>query len=151
MFARISKLGMLLAFTTLTVAACDDDATGITPPTVQDVAGEYAAGEDMGSFSSTVDAETTDLLGAGATLTLVLEADGTTSGSIFVPGWGEDEADLEADLDGAWVLTDFVVTLDIVADSFLDGLTLTWTDGMLAATGTLEGEDTTFDLQLEGS
>lgn len=150
MSARITKLGMLLALTTLTVAACDDDPVGVTPPTMDDVAGEYVAEEGAGVFTVVLEEDTTDLLEAGAILTLVLDADGTTSGSIFVPGWGDDEGDLEADLDGIWELAESTVTLEIDAGTFLDGLSLIWTNSGLSASGTLDDDATEFELALIG-
>jgi hypothetical protein len=146
MLARTRKLGLVLTLTTLAAVACDDDPVGVTPPTEEEVAGTYAASDALGVFTTEVDEETTDHLAEGATITVVLAADGTASGSIFVPDW--DEGDLEADLDGTWTLDGFTVTLEIDAGTFLDELELTWAEGGLSASGTLEG-DVTFELELE--
>jgi len=147
MFARRQRILFALSLTALVAAACGDDATGVTPPTVAEVSGGYTAEATTGLFVSALDGEETDLLAAGASVMLVLAGDGTTSGALFIPAAGENEA-VEADLDGSWTLSGFRVTLAIEGGTFLDGLELTWMDGTLDGAGTFEG-DTTFEIELE--
>lgn len=110
--------------------------------------GEYVATEGTGVFTSETDDETTDLLEEGATINLVLEDGGAMSGTLLVPGWGEDGADLEAELDGTWELASFTVTVEVDAGTFLDGLELEWSEGLLSGSGTLDDE-TTFEIEVE--
>lgn len=147
MLVRTPRALVALAFAAFAAGACDDDPSGVTLPTVEDVAGTYVAEGETGLFVSVVDDEETDLLEAGATLSLVLAADGNTSGTLTMPGVGEEPGD-EFDLEGSWTLSGFRVTLEIDAGSFLDDLELIWTDGRLDASGELD-EETDFELELE--
>jgi len=96
----------------LTVAACDkNDVVG---PSRQDVAGTYVATQLL----TTTGGVKTDQLAAGASITLVLNADGRTTGRLFVPASTTPQVDLP--LDGTW---DFSGPTDIdltsTADTFL--------------------------------
>jgi hypothetical protein len=55
----------------------------------------------------------------GATLTLTLNADGTTEGRLLGPGLGDGGEDLDVDLAGTWTLADATVTFDQQGESFL--------------------------------
>ena len=78
----------------LSIAACGDN--GPTFPTQQAVAGTYIAT----TFLSTVAGATTNQLAGGASITLTLGADGTTSGRIFVPA--STTPQLDQPLTGTW-------------------------------------------------
>lgn len=81
-------------------SACDD------PLTVNEISGSYEAS----TFTLTQDGSTDDLLAQGGTLTL--NADGTTSGRLFVPDGNEDGSDFDADLAGTWTLNGSRVSFD---------------------------------------
>jgi hypothetical protein len=95
-----------------TLAGCGDDGF---EPTVDSVAGTYHAT----TFTFDGGSGTTDLLAAGASVTVTLAPDGTTSGRMFVPGVGEGGSDLDADLAGTWSLSGTTVTFDQAADTFI--------------------------------
>jgi hypothetical protein len=84
------------------LAACGDDDDGGFNPTVDDVAGSYSATE----FTL----NDIDLLALEATVTATLDADGTTSGQLLVPGGGVGGGDLDEDLEGTWSLSGTTVT-----------------------------------------
>jgi hypothetical protein len=94
------------------VLACSDSFT----PTVDNVAGTYS----LQTFRTITDTNgTKDWVAAGATFSLVLAANGTTTGQLFIPGGDEDGGDFSADMTGTWTLTDRTVEFDQGADSFV--------------------------------
>jgi hypothetical protein len=134
---RLLALAMPLA-----LAGCDD---GVSPPVlrVDEVAGSYIATRPPGgtlslgalTFTIVQNGVERDLLAEGSEIDLLLGADGTTTGHVFVAG-AEEEGDLEADLTGTWSLDGTVVTLDHEADTFLRDMPLT------VRGDRLEGEET---------
>jgi hypothetical protein len=119
---------------TIALTACGDDFS----PTVENVAGSYSAS----TFTYRTDAGTTDLLAAGAVVSIDLAEDGTTTGEIFVEDGGEGGGDLEADLAGTWTLEGSTVTFDQAADTFIRDLEFT------ADEDVLDGEDTFDDVTI---
>lgn len=113
----------------LLLAGCGDSPT---EPSPADVVGSYAA------TTLTVDDgdSTIDALAEGASLTITLGSDGTTTGTFVVPASlsesGEEE---QADLEGTWTLDGSSVRFDQQADTFLRDIALQVTDGAL------EGEE----------
>jgi hypothetical protein len=109
------------------LTACSDSPTEPAPLTVQAVAGVYGASGTFGAYTlTTVDnGDVTDRLDAGASISLRLNADGTTEGELFVPGGNEDGSDFEANLAGTWHLAGNIVTLEHDADTFLRDMPLT--------------------------
>lgn len=83
-------------------------------PTADTVAGSYTAT----TFTITSTTPPTDALGAGATLTLTLAPNGTTSGRLFVPG-ANDGGDIDEDLTGTWILSGRSVTFNQGANTFI--------------------------------
>src|SRR6185436_10803439 len=63
---------------------------------VLDLVGLYNATQ----FSVVDGGTTTDWLQAGATVQLILDANQTSAGTLFIPGGNEDGSDLTADLSG---------------------------------------------------
>lgn len=126
------------AFVTLLLAACADSPSDPGVLTVKAVAGVYGASGEFGAFTLTSlsSGEVTDWLDAGASISLRLNADGTTEGELFLPGASENGNDLEADLTGTWQLAGNVVTLDNDADTFLRDMPL------MVVVSMLEGEHT---------
>ena len=86
--------------TTLALAAilssCGDDDNDVFSPTIDNVAGSYSAA----TLTVTSPSGTVDFLALGAEVDVILAANGTTTGHLFVPGGGEDGEDFEADLTG---------------------------------------------------
>ena len=98
----------------LACAAAGAGAGAATGPSASDVAGAYF----VKTFSTTTDGVTTDQLAAGATLTLTLRPDGTTTGHLFIPVH-DRLPDLEADMAGTWTLTGDTVRFEQNADTFV--------------------------------
>ena len=107
------------------LAACGDDNDGGFSPTVDDVAGSYSA--------TAFTLGTVDLLALGATVTATLDADGSTSGQLFVPG-GAPNGDLDESLEGTWSLSGTTVTFNPSASTVLTDV------DFAAAPNTLTGE-----------
>ena len=97
----------------LPVAAGCSDA--VSP---ESLAGTYAATEF--TLSGEVSG---DVLAAGGSLSITLNADGTTSGSVFVPAALNDGQDFNASLVGTFTLTDGSVTFTQDADTFVRDIT----------------------------
>jgi hypothetical protein len=115
------------------LAACGDDDS--FSPTVETVAGSYTAT----TFTLSSAVGTINLLGAGATVTVVLEADGSTTGRLFLPGGDEDGSDLDQSLEGTWTLTGDTVTFDQTGDTFLPEVQFTATANRLTGEGSVSG------------
>jgi hypothetical protein len=115
------------------LAACGDDDS--FSPTVETVAGSYTAT----TFTLSSAVGTINLLGAGATVTIVLETDGSTTGRLFVPGGDDDGSDLDQSLEGTWTLTGDTVTFDQTADTFLPEVQFTATANRLTGEGSVSG------------
>jgi hypothetical protein len=92
-----------LAAAALTACGDNNDAFSPTPATVQ---GTYNASR----FTVTTPQQTFNLLPLGATVHVVLNADGTTTGHLSVPDLGVGIGAIEADLAGTWSLSGTTVT-----------------------------------------
>jgi hypothetical protein len=86
-----------------------------TAPSVEEVAGNYAAT----TLTTREGGVTTDQLALGSSLTLVLAADGSTIGDLYVPNGAEDGGNFDAVLTGTWVLHGDTVEFDHAADTFV--------------------------------
>lgn len=84
-------------------------------PTVQNVAGSYQAS----SLTGTQSGITVNLLSLGATVAIVLNEDGTTTGRVFAPGLDVGGQDLDVDLAGTWTLQGETVTFEQTGDTFI--------------------------------
>jgi hypothetical protein len=82
---------------------------------------------------------TADLLLLGASLTVVLNQDGTTSGRLVAPGMGENGADVDEDLAGTWTLQGSTVRFDQPGDTFVRDVPFTAEPNRLRAEGTFDG------------
>jgi hypothetical protein len=99
---RSRRLGVLTI--ALFLASCgDDDGAG---PTVESVSGSYAAS----SFTVTSSSGLVDLLASGASVHVILNSDGASTGRLLLPGAGLD-GDHDEDLAGIWALTGDKVTI----------------------------------------
>lgn len=124
---------MIAAGLTLSLAACGDDGFS---PTVENVSGSYTAQ----TFTGTSVAGTVDLLALGAEVSVTLNEDGSTTGTLFVPGGGEGGEDLEADLAGTWTLSGSTVTFNQDADTFIRDVEFTAEEDRLTAEGEFSGQ-----------
>ena len=117
----------------LALLGCGDE----TPfsPTLETVAGSYQAT----SLTATENGITADLLLVGASLTVVLNENGTTTGRLVAPGLGENGADVDEDLAGTWTLAGSTVTFDQAGDTFIRDVPFTAERDRLSAEGTFDG------------
>jgi hypothetical protein len=99
--------------------ACD--STEPDDITMADVTRSFAAA----TFETVEGGVTTDHLARGASLTITLNPDGTTSGRMFVPGGAEDGGNLDLSLAGTFLFDDATdeITFDHAADTFLRDVT----------------------------
>lgn len=118
-----------------------------TAPTVQEVARTYAAAgtnpaDRRGSLTTTdvATGQTVDWLAQGATITLTLRIDGTTTGHIFVPIPASMDGPLDADLTGTWTLDGSTVQLSHPADTFLRDMPLQVNGSSLVGDATFAGQ-----------
>lgn len=86
-----------------------------------DIAGTYEAV----AINVTQNGVQTNLIDEGATVTVTLNENGITSGSLFLPGGNEDGTDLTADLAGTWEYDGAMVRLSHTADTFLRDIDFT--------------------------
>lgn len=100
----------LVCAVSLSVAACGNDDTPVSPLTI---AGTYTATQ----LTTTTGGVTTNQLAAGASVTLVLSPDGSTVGRLFVPA--STSPALDVSLNGTWSLSNRDVDLTSSADTFL--------------------------------
>lgn len=115
-YSRVALLGLLAVFAGL--AACTDEGDNLlVGPDETDVAGAYEAE----TLEFTEDGTTVDVLAAGGELTLVLDADGTATGDLFVPGGNEDGSDIDRQATGTWNFDDVEdqVTLHFESDEIM--------------------------------
>jgi hypothetical protein len=108
----VKRISSLLAVVTIvTIVACSD----AFKPTTESVVGDYS----LQTLTTTDTSGTTDWVASGATLTLTIAANGTTTGNLFIPGAAEGGGDFIADMAGTWSLSGAVITFDQTADTFV--------------------------------
>ena len=118
----------------LALAACGDDDESLGP-TTDDVAGSYTAT----TFTLTSGSAEVDLLGLGASVTATLDAGGTTTGRLFVPGVGEGGGDLDEDLAGTWSLNGTTVTFSQANSTLINDVDFAVGPNTLTGEGTFQG------------
>ncbi len=116
----------------LLTLACGGDDDPPFSPTVETVAGSYQAS----SLTGTQSGLTVSLLSLGASVEMVLNEDGTTTGRVFAPGLDEGGQDLDLDLAGTWTLQGETVTFRHTGDTFIRDVPFT------VGRNRLEGEGT---------
>jgi hypothetical protein len=119
----------------LALAACSDDDDDGFSPTVDDVAGSYTAS----AFTLTSGNGEFDLLALGATVTATLDADGTTSGRLQVPGGVGGAPAVDEDLAGTWSLSGTTVTFSPSASSLLSDVDFAVGPNTLTGEGVYQG------------
>jgi hypothetical protein len=128
------RRGVVLCLT-LALAACSDDDDDGFSPTVDDVAGSYTAS----AFTLTSGNGEFDLLALGATVTATLDADGTTSGRLQVPGGVGGAPAIDEDLAGTWSLSGTTVTFSPSASSLLSDVDFAVGPNTLTGEGVYQG------------
>jgi hypothetical protein len=118
----------------LALAACGDDDDGFSP-TVDDVAGSYTAS----AFTLTSGNGEFDLLAFGATVTATLDADGTTTGRLQVPGGVGGAPAVDEDLAGTWSLSGTTVRFSPSASTLLSDVDFAAGPNTLTGEGTYQG------------
>lgn len=85
-------------------SACSSSVAPVTvdPPTGPVSREELIGSYDATVFSITTGGETTDLLAAGGSMTLTLEASGQYTGQVSAPGLGPNGTDVSEAPSGAW-------------------------------------------------
>lgn len=105
----------------LAAISCSDNNGGILDPepiTAADLVGSYTATE----FTLSSGGDETDVLDAGGVLTLSLNANGTTTGRLFIPeSVAGEEGALDADLTGTFTFDEqeATITFEHASDTFL--------------------------------
>ena len=107
------------------LAGCNDPEE----PDPHPAAGSYTAA----TFVNKSDVEDVDLLALGATLDIDLRANGTTSGTLFVPDGGDGGNDFEASMAGTWTIDGDQVEFDQDADTFVRNMVWTYDGFQLTA------------------
>lgn len=84
-------------------------------PDRESVAGVYLAT----TFTTVTNAVSTDRLAAGASLSITLNSDWSTTGQLLVPDGNADGSDFIASMAGTWTLGGTTVTFHQAADTFV--------------------------------
>ncbi len=108
--------------------ACGD------PLTPESIAGTYTA--TTFTLSGQVSG---DVLAAGGNLAITLNANGTTSGSMFVPASPNDGVDFNADMAGTFSLVNDSLNFSQDADTFVRDLAWTVNGNTIEGAGTFSG------------
>jgi hypothetical protein len=103
----------LVCAMSMSIVACGGDDGPVTP---QAIAGTYTATQ----LTTTTNGVTTNQLAAGATVTLVLNADGSAGGRLFVPASTIPGVDVS--LNGTWGYSNGDVDLTSTTDTFLQDM-----------------------------
>jgi hypothetical protein len=119
----------------LALAACGGDDDDGFNPTVDDVAGSYSAS----AFTLTSGNGDFDLLAIGASVTATLNADGTTTGRLQVPGGVGGAGAIDEDLAGTWSLSGTTVTFSPSASSLLTDVDFAVGPSTLTGEGVYQG------------
>lgn len=130
MKALFVATGMLVLAVAL-VDSCGDTACACSPP--NDVAGVYHATRLR--FTPAGQA-TVDALAAGATITLTLAQNGSTSGTFFVPAALNNGVQVSFDLAGSYQSDGVHVSFSHTADTFIRDVQWSIQGSTLATTAT---------------
>ena len=125
-----SAVKLVPVFLLLTLSCGGDDPP--FSPTPESVAGNYHAS----SLTGTQSGITVNFLSLGASVEMVLNEDGTTTGRVFAPGLDEGGQDLDVDLTGTWALQGETVTFNQTGDTFIRDIPFTVRRNRLEGEGT---------------
>lgn len=117
------------------LAGCGGGPTESTSPTMSSVAGSYTAT----TFTAANGTGMSDLLAAGASVSAVLNVNGTTTGRLVVPAAATGGTAIDEDLTGTWTLANTQVTFSQSADTFLRDLVFTVSGNTLVGNGAFSG------------
>ncbi|HEX2781108.1 MAG TPA: hypothetical protein VHM30_16530 [Gemmatimonadaceae bacterium] len=109
-FGAIARAALSVLIALVTAGCGGDDPVAPSNP-----AGAYTAT----SFTTTDGGTTTNVLAAGGSISLVLTAQGATTGHLFVPASVTGDVDVNDDLSGTWTQNGSTVHLSHAADTFL--------------------------------
>lgn len=126
MVSTMRKPVFLAVLGLLVVSGCDDS----TGPDREDIAGTYTAT----TFTTTTGGVTTDELDDGASLDIVLSANGNTTGSLVAPGGSPTLS-----MAGSWSLSGNTVTFSHQADSFVRNMAFQVSGNTLVGDETFSG------------
>ena len=120
---KIRSIASILTLAFVALPACEESVTG---PSVQQVAGTY----ELTQLIVRQAGSQNDLISEGVTATITLNADGTTSGSLFIPDTVNlDGVEINEDLAGTWSLEGREVEFEHDApESFIKDVVWTYQD-----------------------
>jgi len=125
---RCHVIGTLLVGSIPLLSACSDT---LTP---ESLAGTYVA--TTFTLAGTVSG---DVLAEGGRLTITFHADGTTTGTLFVPASLNDGQDFNVSMTGTFTIMNNTVVLTQDADTFVRDVTWTVDGSQLRASETFSG------------
>jgi hypothetical protein len=125
-------VNLLITAASAVFLACGDEGFA---PSLTNVAGDYTAT----TLTTTSGGVTTNQLAGGASLTIALAPNGTTTGHLFVPGGAEGGGDFDADMAGTWTLTGSTVAFAQTADTFIRDMPFTAARNQLSGNATFSG------------
>jgi len=121
----MNQIARLLAVAVLALpAACTHDSF---TPNVNSVVGDY----HLQSLTTTDLGGPRDWVALGATMTITLAPNGTTTGRLFMPGADAGGSDLDVRLEGNWTLSGKSVEFIQLYYSFVQDVTFFATDNRL--------------------
>jgi hypothetical protein len=120
------------------LVACSDPFK----PTTENVVGDYS----LQALTTTDSGGTVNWVTAGATCTISLAANGTTTGHLFLPGADTGGVDFNADMPGTWALSGDSISFDQAADSFVRDMSFGALENRLAGDHTFTGTRVRFVL-----
>ncbi len=123
--------GLLMLVAAVAIACSGDPFK----PTTENVVGDYS----VQTLITTDTSGTVDWVATGATWTISLAANGTTSGHLFLPGAAEGGGDFNADMVGTWTLSGDSIQFDQAADSFVRDMAFAALENRLTGDHTFSG------------
>lgn len=90
------------------------------------------------TFTTEENEVVTDQLRLGATIELILYAQGTSAGRLFMPADTSGCCELDASLIGTWELDGNIVTLSLSTETFLNGMPLAFEETHLSGERTID-------------
>ena len=123
----------LMLVATLITGGCNDVTFGGLSE--DDLAGRYEASAILIIEGGT----STNIVEQGATIDILLNANGSTTGTMFIPGGNDDGSNLTASLAGSWDYNGSMVTFSHSADTFLRDMDFTPLSNRLVGDATFSG------------